>query len=708
MNNFAFGTQYLRGASPRQECWEKDLKLIAASGFNTIRVWLVWGVVEVREGVIDYDYIERILSLAEQQKLRVIFLFHLHGAPEWLIRKYPQYRYVDREGNAFEPSARANTPSGGWPGLCPDHKEVQELEERFIREVVTYIGDRAFAYEPINEPHQWVDIAAPQPKEYCFCEATRELFRQWLKRKYGTLEALGNAWGRYFDSWESVRPATWAFGYGDRLDFRRFTAEQVALLVRRRANAIRKYTSRPVIAHAWGGGSSCCGQLETMAFDDWQNAAEVDLWGCSGFPSKVEMTPRLAQSMDATRSAAAGKTFWQAELGVGSIASGLVFAPPASPELLATWCWESIFHGAKGVLFWQFREEFFGNESGHFGMVSRDGSPTKRLEATSGVARCVKQYEADFMSSKVPAAQAALIFSPDAYMLNGIMQNDNSFCSQAISGYYEAFYQAGIPLDILHCGRLSAEELKKYKLIVVPGIITLGSKEGGLLADYVRGGGNLLLDPLTGSWDEHAVLSETLPGAGLAALAGVAGSELTEVNGGAFNLQWGKKQYKLPRKYAFARWEKSAQTETPILDADGNAYFYRTNAGAGRIWLSGIALGNLNSSGLTIGDDFRDEDGTSLSGTSAELILDLAAECGVESEFSFEGKMHAMTLVLPDGGEFLLVSNLSNEAVTAKISSPKRAGQSYKGISGTDDVVFSAEGEAVFTLKACASALLKK
>ena len=37
LNEFAFGTQYLRGASPRQEDWERDLKLIAESGFNIIR-----------------------------------------------------------------------------------------------------------------------------------------------------------------------------------------------------------------------------------------------------------------------------------------------------------------------------------------------------------------------------------------------------------------------------------------------------------------------------------------------------------------------------------------------------------------------------------------------------------------------------------------------------------------------------------------------
>ncbi|MBR4415748.1 MAG: beta-galactosidase, partial [Victivallales bacterium] len=126
---FTFGTQYLRGYSPDRSQWAKDLKLISELHFNTIRVWLVWGVLEPADGVVDFDYIDTVLDLAEQNHLRVIFLFHLHGAPEWAIRKYRDCWYVDQYGHPFEPSTRANTPSGGWPGLCPDHAATQRLEE---------------------------------------------------------------------------------------------------------------------------------------------------------------------------------------------------------------------------------------------------------------------------------------------------------------------------------------------------------------------------------------------------------------------------------------------------------------------------------------------------------------------------------------------------------------------------------------------------
>ena len=54
---FVFGTQYLRGASPERDVWEKDLYNIRKNGFNTIRAWLVWNTIERCEGVFDYDYL---------------------------------------------------------------------------------------------------------------------------------------------------------------------------------------------------------------------------------------------------------------------------------------------------------------------------------------------------------------------------------------------------------------------------------------------------------------------------------------------------------------------------------------------------------------------------------------------------------------------------------------------------------------------------
>ena len=508
---FTFGTQYLRGYSPDRSQWAKDLKLISELHFNTIRVWLVWGILEPADGVVDFDYIDEILNLAEKNHLRVIFLFHMHGAPEWAIRKYRDCWYVDQYGHPFEPSTRANTPSGGWPGLCPDHAATQQLEERFIKAVCEHVGNRAYAYEPINEPHMWVEFARNPQGYFCFCEETRKCFRVWLQKRYGTLEALGKAWGHRLTDWEDVRPPTWAFGYADTVDWRLFTTENIAELVKRRTDVIRKYSPVQVIAHAWGGGTVTCGQLGAMAFDDWKNSQPLDKWGCSAFPSNITHTCNVGLSMDSTRSAAQGKEFWQSELSAGDVAGGMRRALYAPPETFAIWCWEAIGHGSKGLLFWQFRKESYGNESGAYGLTDYQGNPTPRALTASKIAKTLNDNAELFNHAEMPQADVAILFSYQSVMLNWAEYRNNNLSVDAIGGYYRAFWERNIPVDILHEEFTTADMLSRYKMVVLPCPFTLPKRVTELLEKYVSDGGTVLSDPMLCLWDEHQKLSDHIP-----------------------------------------------------------------------------------------------------------------------------------------------------------------------------------------------------
>ena len=707
--DFVFGTQYLRGFSPDPADWEHDLEHIAGSGFNTIRVWLVWGVLEVREGEIDFAYLDRILSCAEKKNLRTILLFHLHGAPEYLIRKYPQFRYVDRAGLPFEPSARSNTPSGGWPGLCPDNPEVQRLEERFIREIVMFAGKRAYGFEPVNEPHMWIDPAGSRVNEYCYCPATREAFRRYLQQKYGSLETLSRAWGRRFDCWESVRPPTWIFGYADQVDFREFTMENVAALVRRRAAVIRKYTDRPVFAHAWGGGSNSCPQLGAMAFDDWRNAAEVESWGCSAFPERVEATPRLAQSMDATRSAADGKPFWQSELSAGNTGGGTNFSTPVPPELLAGWCWTSVFHGAKGLLFWQYRTEIFGNESGFFSLTDRTGKATDRLIAVEKFGRTVAEYENLFMSAQTPPAEVAILFSPRAFLLDWAIHRNNQFSCDATAGYYDAFYHANIPVDFLHVHQLNPERLRRYKLVILPATFTLARDTADLLTAYVADGGALLADPFTASWEGDLKLSRTMPGTGLDQLFGVQEREFRSSGKELLSLQGKTHSYFLPARFPYEIWQQQSERASAFATVNDDEWILSEHPyGCGRAFLSGIPLGNLDASGGLIADDLHADFQKVTCNDAAAMILDVAAQCDISATISTAAPLHVRRLLLPEDGELLLFSNQSAFPTTQEVVSPSRSKFFYKGIFGLSELVFSLEGRGKVALPPFGNAVFLK
>ena len=643
---YTFGTQYLRGYSPDRSQWARDLRLISELHFNTIRVWLVWGILEPADGQVDFDYIDEILKLAEQNHLRVIFLFHLHSAPEWAIRKHRDCWYVDQHGRPFEPSARANTPSGGWPGLCPDHVVVQQLEERFIKAVCEYVGDRAFAYEPINEPHAWVDMAQNPQGYFCFCEETRNLFRAWLQRRYGTLEALEKAWGHRFTDWQDVRPPTWLFGYADTVDWRLFMTENIAELVKRRTDCIRRYSRVQVIAHAWGGGTVTCGQLGTMAFDDWKNSQSLDKWGCSAFPSSIKHTCNVGLSMDATRSAACGKEFWQSELSAGDVSGGLRRGFYTSPETFSIWCWEAIGHGSKGLLFWQFRKESYGNESGAYGLTDYQGNPSPRALAASKIAKTLNDHAELFNMAEMPQSEVAILFSYQSIMLNWAEFRNNNLSVDAIGGYYRAFWEQNIPVDILHEEFTTAETLARYKLVVLPCPFTLPQRITELLKDFATNGGTVLSDPMLCLWDEHQRLSDHVPGNGLHTLFGCEEKSLATGSQNAFDVFANGRKISLKNSFARETWNVArSDVRTLVANGEGEAMVVDAPCGAGHAVLSGLSLGNMASQQVSISDDFHREGAEQVNEGASELILEVANLAGVACPFETAPNIRVRHLV---------------------------------------------------------------
>lgn len=252
---FVFGTQYLRGSTPQRDQWERDMENMKKYGFNTIRAWLVWNFIEKAEGEIDYEYISGFLECAEKYDLNVGLLFHLHACPAWAIKKYSKYFYISDDNLPFEPAVRPNTPGSGWPGLCYDNQEVREMEERLIRGVIkeTKKHKNVAFYEPMNEPHQWIDYTKSPSGIYCYCLESVKKFQAWLRKKYQNISALNNAWGYSYNSFDEVRPPRWTNSYSDSADFRLFNMDNVAEEIKFRSEIIRSCDIKPVIAHAWGG-----------------------------------------------------------------------------------------------------------------------------------------------------------------------------------------------------------------------------------------------------------------------------------------------------------------------------------------------------------------------------------------------------------------------------------------------------------------------
>src|SRR4029079_728898 len=92
--------------------------------------------------------------------------------------------------------------------FCIDPAVVRSDMVAFIGAVSTAAARHSsfYAVDVWSEPHvvNWVWFNTPV--EFCYCPYTQARFREWLKRKYRTLDAVNGTWYRTFSSWDEIEP----------------------------------------------------------------------------------------------------------------------------------------------------------------------------------------------------------------------------------------------------------------------------------------------------------------------------------------------------------------------------------------------------------------------------------------------------------------------------------------------------------------------
>ncbi len=626
---FVFGTQYLRGATPARDQWEKDLYNIRSYGFNTVRAWFLWNTLEKAEGEIDYDYIDTFLSIARKNDIDVGILFHLHACPAWAVKKYSKYFYVNEDALPFEPAVRPNTPGGGWPGLCFDNAEVRDMEQGFIEKVVSHTKNYANVafYEPMNEPHQWVDLKKTPCGVFCYCDASVAKFQVWLENKYHDIAELNKAWGMFYSSFDEVRPPRWFSSYSDYTDWRLFTMDNVAEEIAFRTDIIKANDTKPVIAHAWGGGMTTCPQLGGMAFDDWKNAKIFDKWGYSAFPNTAADCPSLGLGCDSTRCAAGGKEYWQSELTAGLVGTGLNIKGRVDDDTFDKFSLESIRHGATGLLYWQYRKERFGTEFGGFSMVDYNGDPTNLSLRASKLCNMLQENADIFKGGKQSEAQVALVFSVRSTIAAWSANDkiDNKFSVDSLTGYYKMFWEENIITDILH--EEFADNLEKYKLIVLPSPYALSPAFVEKLKKYVQNGGTVISDPFFGAYDDTMALSFFVPGYDTIDMFGAQEDDITLCD--SIKLTDGDAEYTLNGNRHMETF-RNVTGKALYSYSDGTPAVVKNSFGKGTAIISGVNLGLCYSSKTLVSDDIVSKDIANASIDAKKIVMKISDEAGVD------------------------------------------------------------------------------
>jgi beta-galactosidase len=597
-----------KDARSKKELWRKDVRQIKALGFNTIRTWIDWATGEPKQGEYHFENLDVILELAREEGLHVFLQVYMDSAPHWVGARYPDSLFVSSNGTAITPESS--------PGYCMDHPGVRQADLAFYAALAKHVrGNPVFAgWDLWSEPHviNWATPTYIPNPEFCYCKNTLAKFRTWLRRKYGGIERLNEAWYRQFTGWDEVEPGRMStiLSYTDYIDWKTFIADKLGEDLRDRARSVKGSAPDTIVtSHAAGVGLFASPNHWEGQSDDWTMARQVDFYGTSFYPkhsTNVDRdVPWRAALLDFTRSfgfAGGRGGFYIGELQAGFGTIALNVSPAVTADDLRVWTWSALARGAKGINYYAWYPMSSGYESGGFGMIQLDGTVTERARAAGEIARLVDQNQKMFLDTRPPKAEVAVIYNPLVHFLGGRQRATGYGGPQgevagierdSLLGVYRALFPKNVPLDYVHVNDLGL--LGQYKLVILPYPVMLPEAAAAPLREYVRGGGALVAEARMGWSNESGRASGRIPGMGLWE---VMGCRETAVQTGRPTIQWSATGDKIP-----GRWYE--ETLEPLGDqarvvgrfANGEAAAVESKFGKGKTLMLGSYVSAAYESG---------------------------------------------------------------------------------------------------------------
>ena len=491
--------------------WLDDLKRMKENGIGTVRVAeFAWSIFEPEEGVFSFALFDAFLDLVEQEGMKVIFGTPTSIPPVWLTEKYPEVLNCRKDGVLFRHGMRRH--------FNYNSKTLHRLASRVVRQVAEH-----YAKRPCIVGWQIDNELNCEINEY-YSESDTLAFREYLQEKYGTLDALNEAWGSVFwnqtySEWNQVFvPRTTINDMTNphqMLDFTRFISESAIRFCKMQSDILREYVKDGdfITTNGMFGNldnhkmADTC--LDVYTYDSYPNFAY-----CMKENPKNNRTlndRKWSKHLAEVRSICPHFGIMEQQSGANGWNTH-ADAPAPKPGQMMLWTMQSIMHGADYVSFFRWRTATKGTEMYWHGILDYDNGDNRKLREVKKIYERV-QAIADIAGAEYVAD------------LGLVRDYDNIFDAQqdvwhgrvADSSEMEIFVASQLyhtPTDFVYMREdTDAEELKKYKVLLYPHAEILTEKACHVLEAYARQGGCLIIGARTGQKDvDGQCVMKQMPG----------------------------------------------------------------------------------------------------------------------------------------------------------------------------------------------------
>jgi len=575
-----FGGDYNPEQWPK-EVWKNDIELMQKANVNLVSLGIFsWANIEISDGNYQFGWLDEIMDLLHEGGISVDLANATASPPAWLSAAHPEILPVNFDGIRLE--------FGGRQAYCAASKVYQEKAAALTEQIAKrYAKHPAVVMWHVNNEY---GCHAP----YCYCDASKAAFVQWLQKKYASLDELNASWGTDFWSqryrnWDDIpAPKRTPDGThpnpGAQIDFRRFSSEITLELFKTERDIIKKYDSvNPVTTNFMS-------MKGTHAMDYFAWAKEVDFVSTDHYLAQhdIENHIDLAQMADLTRGFADGKQWLLMEHSSSAVnwQSRNYAKTPGQEKRNAM---SFVARGSQGAMYFQWRQSQAGSERFHSAMVPHGGEDTRVYREVAELGKLLSDHP-ELSKHATDKAEVAIVFDYEQFwaMMQANLPTEDLSYPDTVAAWYRALYKEGVQADFVPAN-VDAATLADYKLVLMPMVHMLSDAEEQVFTSYAQNGGNLVVGYFSNIADR--TLRVKLGGYGGSLVKDVIGLYVEEF----YPLR--ESTVKLSNGFEAKLWaELSALNGAEVVaefssgQAQGQAAIVKRNLGASTAWYQGTEL----------------------------------------------------------------------------------------------------------------------
>lgn len=484
--------------------WANDAHNIRAAGLEGVRIGeFAWSKMQPAADHYDFGWLDRAIETLSQAGLKVILGTPSATPPLWLIQQQPDILPISAEGVQMKPAVRKY--------YCHSNPVYRQ----HCQQIAAALGARYGNHEAVAG-WQIDNELGDHDTVRCYCPRCRAAFIEWCRRKFGSLDALNEAWGTIFwnqlySDWEQIDlpypQKEIGLNPGHLLDYYRFASDQVIDFAAVQIDALRaaisatQWITTNVIPTYWEiDFPALASRLDFISWDCYTiiDATSPVRQPPVGPSPPIDLPPRsamLSLVQDIMRPISRDP-FW-------------VMETAGQDRLVA---YHTMAHGGGGLSTFSWKSPRFGAEQSRGG-YEYHGILSPRFYESQQIGAELHRF-ADMLKTARFQAQIGLLYSIDmgwAYDIEQVYPRsrwiDGVGYWRLVEEYYTAFWKANIPVEPLPI----SGALNDFPVVVVPCLYLTTPEIDQQLADYVAQGGMLIVGPASGTKNWHNAFIDHLP-----------------------------------------------------------------------------------------------------------------------------------------------------------------------------------------------------